>query len=209
MKSAMSNGLAAVRAPGRRNDFWHGTISCGLTVAPGFIPGVIPGASWPAPPPTAAGHKARRYNRLRSPEKLATPGCPFPTAALYKDLFQQTDVVRTKRNARTALHLVRIEVRRLEGLGLLRVTVDVRQEHQDRACVVPRLAAAGLGHPHEFPQRVAAFLGVFFGFFLRTPRPSLPPFTLTPASARAARRVTTSGLAAATFLFSPMSAFRS
>ncbi|GAG42056.1 unnamed protein product, partial [marine sediment metagenome] len=22
----------------------------------------------------AAGHKARRYNRLRSPEKLATPG---------------------------------------------------------------------------------------------------------------------------------------
>ena len=31
-------------------------------------------ASWPAPPPTAAGHKARRYNRLRSPEKLATPG---------------------------------------------------------------------------------------------------------------------------------------
>ncbi len=43
------------------NDFWHGTISCGLAVAPGFIPG----ASWPAPP-TAAGHKARRYNLGRS-----------------------------------------------------------------------------------------------------------------------------------------------
>jgi hypothetical protein len=40
---------------------------------PGFIPGVIPGASWPVPQPTAAGHKARRYNRLRSPEELATP----------------------------------------------------------------------------------------------------------------------------------------
>ena len=53
----------------RGNDFWQGTISCGLAVAPGFIPG----ASWPAPPPTTAGHKARRYNRLRPPEKLATP----------------------------------------------------------------------------------------------------------------------------------------
>jgi len=53
---------------GRGNDFWHGTISCGLAVAPGFIPG----AFW-APPPTAAGHKARRYNRLRSPEEIVTP----------------------------------------------------------------------------------------------------------------------------------------
>jgi len=39
-------------------------------------PGFIPGASWPVPQPTAAGHKARRYNRLRSPEKLATPLIP-------------------------------------------------------------------------------------------------------------------------------------
>jgi len=70
----MAKWRCRIRQDVRGNDFWHGPISCGLAVAPGFIPGVIPGASWPAPPPTTAGHKARCYNRLRSPEKLATTG---------------------------------------------------------------------------------------------------------------------------------------
>jgi len=54
--SPAQTGLSSTRAgrliAGCGNDFWHGTIFCGLAVAPGFIPG----ASWPAPPPTAAGH---------------------------------------------------------------------------------------------------------------------------------------------------------
>ena len=73
-RGGVSSENAPQSAMRRGNDFWQGTISCGLAVAPGFIPGVIPGASWPAPPPTAAGHKARRYNRLRPPEKLAPIG---------------------------------------------------------------------------------------------------------------------------------------
>jgi len=70
-RAAGANAIAAHPTKVRcGNNLWHGTISCGLAVAPGFIPG----ASWPAPAPTAAGHKARRYNRLRSPEELARTG---------------------------------------------------------------------------------------------------------------------------------------
>ena len=48
--------------------------------------------------------------------------------------------------------LVRVEVRRHERPTLLRITMDVGEESQDRRGVIPGGPALGLGHDHEFVE---------------------------------------------------------